>query len=155
VVTGLRIGTPYDTAVAQLRRSRIPLVTPKECQHNCLLLFDFDDKWLYKLHWAAPLGLAGRLDFRDQQLVYKSTSMGHGLCCYVTVSESASTMSTISLGNLDSSGRPMKPLVEVSPVDFSEYRKDAYSFNVACIGTMRICSTDEYLPKLNLRRSLN
>lgn len=155
VVMSLRIGTPYDTVIAQLRRARIPLVIQTKCQHDCILLFDFDDRWLYKLRWAAPLELAGRLDFRDQQLVYKSTSMGHDSCCFATVLESPSTRSTISLGNLDSSGHPTKPLVEISPVDFSGYRKDAYSFNVACIGSMRACSTDEYLAILNPLRSLH
>lgn len=155
VVTTLRIGTPYDSVVAQLRHARIPLAIPKDCQYNCILLFDFDDRWLYKLRLAAPLGLGGRLDFRDQQLVYKSTSMGHGLCCYVTVSESPSTKSTISLGNLDSYGHPTKPQVEVSPLDFSEYRNNAYSFNVACIGSMKACAVGEYLPVLERSRGQN
>jgi hypothetical protein len=145
-VMNLGIGTTYDTAIAQLRRAQIPLVLPTTCQHDCVLLFDFDDKWLYRLRWAAPLELAGRLDFRDQQLVYKSTSMGHESCCFVTVLESPLSSSTISLGNLDSSGRPAKPVVQVSPLDFSEYRKDAYSLNVACIGSIKACAVDEYLP---------
>jgi hypothetical protein len=148
-VMELRIDTNYDIVVTQLRNAQVPLVLPSDCHRECRLSFDFDDKWLYRLRLASPAEFAGRLDFQDAKLVYKSTSIGRGVCCMAVVLESAGKISRASVSNIDSSGHPLKILVNLSALDFSEYRRKAYGFNVACIGSMRACRPDEYLPTIN------
>jgi hypothetical protein len=150
VVTPLRMGAAFDLVVAQLHDANISTTClPDEPPHECILSFRFNDKWLYLLHLAPPAELIGRLDFRDDKLVYKSTAMGREMCCSAAVLESPSTISRASHGNVDSSGHPWILTVELSPLDFTEYRKQAYAFNLACIGSMRVCKTDEYLPTLH------
>src|ERR1700694_3073533 len=146
VITALQIGTPYDVAVAQLRDAMISMTLPADCHRECMLIFHFSDKWVYMLHLAPPAELVGRIDFRDEKLVYKSTAMGRDMCCSADVLESASTISRTSSNNVDSTGHPWKITVELSALDFTEYRKQAYAFNLSCIGSIRGCRTDEYLP---------
>jgi hypothetical protein len=149
VVTPLRIGTPYDLVVAQLRDADIATTCLSgDRPHECTLVFRFNNKWQYRLHLAPPAELVGQLEFRDESLVQKSTVLGRDVCCWADVLESASTTSRTT-ANVDSSGRTWKISVEVSALDFTEYRKQAYAFNLACIGSMRGCKTDEYLPTVN------
>ena len=149
VVTRLDVGTTYGVAVEQLRSEHIPLTLPSDCHHECTLLFKSDDKWLYMMHLAPPAEFVGRLDFRDEKLVYKKTAMGREMCCFAVVIESASTISRVVPGNLDSAGHPWKIDVELAASDVTQYRKKAYAFDVACIGSVRGCRTDEYLPTFN------
>ena len=152
IVAPLRIGTEYGAVVGELRRARLPFVLLDGCHPRCVLLLDVDDQWLYKLHLAAPAGFAGRLDFQNGKLTHKFTVMGvmgHGVCCFATVEESASATSGVFPGNLDSSGHPWRLRVELAASDFGECRRQAYAFNVACIGAMRACRTDEYLTTVN------
>lgn len=147
LVTPLRIGTTYEVAVAQLRDAGISVNLPTDCRSACTLLFRFDNKWQYLLYLAPPMGLSGQLDFRDEKLVSKSTTMNQSVY-RAEVAESTSRSSRTS-GDLDSSGRPRKVFVDLSALDFTEYRKRAYAFNVACIGLTRGCKTDEFLPAAN------
>ena len=150
VVTPLRMGTAFDVAVAQLHDAGVSSTClPDDIPHECKLIYRFNDKWLYILHLAPPAELAAWLTFRDDKLVYKSTAMGRDMCCSATVLESPSTISRTSHGNIDSSGHPWRITVELSALDFTEYRQQAYAFNLACIGSMRGCKTDEYLPIVN------
>lgn|GEM_PF-3101030 len=147
VVTALPIGTTYDVVRAELRYAEIPMSLPSECQQECFLVFEVDDRWLYLLHLAPPVGFSGQLSFQDQRLTDKSTSMGYGVCCGVRVSETASAISgASSSSSLDTSRHPLKIHVDIAALDFTDYRKQAYAFDVTCIGSMRGCSTDEYLP---------
>jgi hypothetical protein len=149
VVTPLRIGTAHDVVVAQLRDAGLPTsCLPSERGSECTFVFRFSNKWQYRLRLAPPAELVGQLRFRDGQLIQKTTVLGRDVCCWVDILESASTTSTIST-NVDPSGRTWKVFVQLSALDFSEYRRQAYAFNLACIGSMKGCTTEEYLPTLN------
>jgi hypothetical protein len=147
LVTSLRIGTTYDAAAAQLRDAGISPNVPTDCRSACTLLFHFDNKWQSLLHLAPPAALSGQLDFRDDKVVSKTTAMSQSTYG-AEVTESASRASRTS-GDIDSSGRPRKVFVDLSAFDFTEYRKQAYAFDLACIGSMRGCKTDEFLPTVN------
>jgi hypothetical protein len=147
LVAPLRIGTTYDGAVAQLRDARIPMTLPTDCRNACSLSFRFDNKWQSMLRLAPPTELSGQLDFRDEKLVSKSTTMNQGTY-RAEVTESTSRASRTS-GDLDSSQRPRKVFVDLSALDFTEYRKRAYAFNLACLGSIRGCETEEFLPTVN------
>ncbi len=146
VVRELRIGTTYDIAVAQLHNAKTPMTLLGECSRECSLVFRFEDKLLYALHLAPPTGFIGRLRFQDGRLVSKLTVMGRDTCCMAAVQESASEISKTLPRTVDSAGHPWKIIVGLSAADFTGYRNQAYAFNVACIGSMKGCRTDEYLP---------
>jgi len=155
VVVPLRIGTTFDATVAQLRDAGVPTTIHGDCHHECILESRFVNRWQYVLHLAPPTGLVGRIDFGNDKLVYKSTILGRDFCCSAAVTESTSTISGTS-ANVDSSGRPRKIFVDLSALDFTEYRKQAYAFNLSCIGSMRGCEPEELLPTLNdLERALS
>jgi hypothetical protein len=142
VVAPLRMGTTYGLVVTQLRNADIPVTLPSDCHEECILDIRFVNKWQYTLHLAPPTGLVGRLDFRDEKLVYKSTILGQGSIYAASVSEYPSAVSSVKL-------HQYKILVDLSPSDFTEYRKGAYAFNLACIGSVMGCKTDELLPTIN------
>jgi hypothetical protein len=152
VVKPLRIGTTHDDVAARLRNAGLPTTLSGDCHQECTLHFLVWDRWLYKLRLAPPVGLNGRLDFRNEMLVYKFTSLGQDPMVWVaTVAEKASQGSLIA-GTQDSSENIRHINVFLSASDFSEFRKKAYAFNVACIGSMRACKAVEYLPWQELER---
>ncbi len=142
VITQMRIGTTYDVAVKQLRDADISVHLPSECHHECLLDLEFVNKWQYKLHLGPPMALVGNLGFKDEKLVYKTTGLGGSNPNSASVRESTSTVSAVRV-------HQYKIAVDLSPSDFTEYRRLAYSFNLKCLGSMRQCSTDEFLPTVN------
>jgi hypothetical protein len=142
VITQMRIGTIYDLAVKQLRDANIPVDLPSDCHPECLLDLVFVNKWQYKLHLASLIALAGDLRFKDEKLVYKNTNLWGGNANSASVRESTSTVSAVRI-------HQYKILVDLSPSDFTEYRRLAYSFNLKCLGSMRQCNTDEFLPTVN------
>lgn len=143
VVTDLHMGSSYESVVQQMRAARILPVLPDDCHSECTVAFRRNDRLLYTLHLAPPADFVGRLDFRDNKLIYKSTAMGKDVCCIAAVLESSSTASEVSLSE---PAFPTKITVSVSASDFTEYRRKAYAFNLSCIGSIRGCRTDEYLP---------
>ena len=142
VITQMRIGTTYDLAVKQLRDAHIPVDLPSDCHHECLLDLEFVNKWQYKLHLAPPIALVGNLGFKEEKLVYKTTSLGGSNPYFASVRESTSTVSAVRVHQYNIA-------VDLSPSDFTEYRRLAYSFNLKCLGSMRQCNTDEFLPTVN------
>lgn len=147
LVKSVRIGTTFEVAVAQLREARISVDMPTDCHSACTLLFRFDNKWQSLLRLAPSVALSSQLNFQDDRLVSKSTTMNQGI--YRTeLTESTSRASRTS-GDVDSSGRPRKVFVDLSAVDFTEYRNQAYAFDLACIGRTRGCKTGEFLPTVN------
>jgi|SRR5579864_97036 len=157
LVIPLRIGTSYDVAAAQLRNANLPMrAASGDCHLDCSLSFLVGDKWLYKLHLAPPVGFSGRLDFRKGTLVYKSTSLGQDPMVWsATVSEGSPGFGSLVPGlhgTQDSSGNVRHLSVHLSPSDFTEYRNRSYTFNLACIGSIKPCRADEYLPTNDLRR---
>ena len=142
VITQMRIGTTYDLAVKQLHDANIPVDLPSDCHRECLLDLVFVNKWQYKLHLAPLMALGGDLRFKDEKLFYKTTGLWGGNPYSASVNESTSTVSAVRI-------HQYKILVDLSPSDFTEYRRLAYSFNLKCIGSMRRCNTDEFLPTVN------
>ncbi|MGD0415694.1 MAG: hypothetical protein ABSA80_10105 [Terriglobales bacterium] len=142
VITQMRIGTTYDLAVKQLHDANIPVDLPGDCHHECLLELVFVNKWQYKLHLAPLMALAGDLRFKDDKLVRKTTLLGGSNPYFAGVRESTSTVSAVRVHQYNIS-------VDLSPSDFTEYRRLAYSFNLKCLGSMRQCTTDEFLPTVN------
>lgn len=153
-VTPLRIGTSYDVALGELSKAGISMKQLNDCRQECALVFDVSDKWLYLLHLAAPAEFIGRLDFNNQQLIYKETAMGRGMCCFAIVNESRTTISKVSSRDLDASGHPSKINVDLAATDFTNFREMAYAYKVACIGSRRACWTDEYLPWSGLEKAI-
>lgn len=151
-VMPMRIDTPYDAAIKQLRDAGLASTQVGDCPKDCTLSFLVADKWLYKLRLALPVGFYGRLDFHNGTLVYKSTSMGQDVMVWsATVAESPSQELQVS-ANEDSLGQVRQIHVHLSPSDFTANRRTAYAFNVACIGSMRGCTAVDYLPWNELRQ---
>jgi hypothetical protein len=142
VITQMRIGTTYDLAVKQLHDANIPVDLPSDCHHECFLDLVFVNKWQYKLHLAPLIALAGDLRFKDEKLFYKTTGLWGGNPYTASVRESTSTVSAVRI-------HQYKILVDLSPSDFTEYRRLAYNFNLKCLGSIRRCNTDEFLPTVN------
>ena len=142
VITQLRIGTTYDLALQQLRDANISVDMPTDCHHECLLDLEFVNKWQYKLHLAPPIALVGNLRFKDEKLVYKTTLLGGSNPYSAGVRETISTVSAVRV-------HQYKVAVDLSPSDFTEFRRLAYSFDLKCIGSMRQCNADEFLPTVN------
>lgn len=151
LVTVLRISTTYDAAISQLGNAGLSMRTVAgDCHHDCTLNFEVGDEWLYKLHLAPPVGFNGWLEFRNGTLTSKSTSMGQDVMVWsATVSEGSPSFGSLVAGlhgTQDSSGNLRHLFINLLPADFSEYRTKAYAFNVACIGSMKACKADEFLP---------
>jgi hypothetical protein len=142
VITQMRIGTTYDLAVKQLHDANIPVDLPSDCHHECLLDLVFVNKWQYKLHLAPLIALGGDLRFKDEKLFYKTTGLWGGNPYSASVNESTSTVSAVRI-------HQYQILVDLSPSDFTEYRRLAYAFNLTCIGAMRGCKTDQLLPTID------
>lgn len=152
VVMPLPIGATYDVVAAQLHNARLPVGLSGDCYSGCRLEFLAGDKWLCRLHLAPPVALLGRLDFRNGVLVYKDTMMGQDIMVWsasVTEGEYWGPFPSGVHGTADSSGNGRHIFVHLSPSDSSEYRRKAYAFNVACIGSVRSCKAVEYLPTVN------
>jgi hypothetical protein len=146
LVMSLRIGTPYDVVAKELHDAGLPVMLSDDCHQECTLSFHVDDRWLYELHLAPSVGFNGRLDFRNEALVYKKTSMGEDVMVWTaTVMEDASLTSHAG-ENADSLGNIRRMHVFLSASDFTENRQKAYAFNVACIGSIRGCKAVDYLP---------
>ncbi len=140
VVESLPIGTPYNIAVSQLRDANISAIPSGDCQHVCGFEYRIFSRLLVKSHLVAPIGLFGQLTFSDGKLCYKRTILGGGdYGGYASVSESTSTISRIQR-------QQYLILVDLSPADFTGYRRRAYAFNLSCIASLRSCVTDELLP---------
>jgi hypothetical protein len=142
VITQMPIGTTYDLAVRQLGEANIPVNPPIDCHHDCFLNLEFTNKWQYKLRLAPPVALVGTLDFKDEKLVYKTTILGGSNPYSAGVRESTTTLSAVRV-------HQYKIAIDLSPSDFTEYRRLAYSFNLKCLGSMRQCNIDEFLPTVN------
>jgi hypothetical protein len=159
LVMPLRIGTPYDVVASQLRDAGLPVTSVGDCHQECNLRFLVGDKWLHKLRLAPAVGFYGRLDFRGATLVYKFTSMGQDIMVWsATVSEGSPPFGSLVPGihgTQDSSGNIRTLSIQLSSSDFTENRKNAYAFNLACIGSMRGCRADQYLPMAVLKRSFS
>jgi len=147
IVMPLRIGTAYEVAVPQLGAAGIPMTLPTDCRNACTLLFRFDNRWQHMLHLPPSAEFMGYLDFRDGKLVTKSTTMTQGIYA-AEVTESTGRASRTS-GDADLSGRPQKVFVDLSAIDYTDYRRQAYAFELACMGLVRGCKTDEFLPTVN------
>ena len=156
VVMPLRIGTPYHVVAAQLHDAGLRVISSGDCRQDCMLTFHADDRWLYEFHFAPSIGFNGWLNFRGATLVYKSTSMGQDVMVWsATVSEGSPPGGSLEPGvaeTQDTSGNVRHLSVHLSVSDFTENRKNAYAFNVACIGAIRVCKADEYLPTKVLKR---
>jgi len=152
VVMPMRINTPYQEVIRELRLAGVAPTQMGDCQTDCILNLTVGDEWLYKLHLAAPVGFNGRLDFKNGVLVYKSTSMGQDIMVWsATVAETPALEPRVS-SNVDSLGQIRHIHVDLSPSDFSAKRATAYAFNVACIGSIRSCTAIDYLPWNELRQ---
>jgi hypothetical protein len=147
-VAPLHIGVTNDIVVAKLRDAGIPLNLDGDCLHECTITVILSSNWEHTLHLAHSTGVISRLDFQDHKLVSKFTTMGWSTCCMVAVNETESMISETTY-NMDAAGRPLKIFVHLSPSDFTAYRKQAYTFDLGCIGSIRNCKTDEYLPYFN------
>ncbi|HZQ18065.1 MAG TPA: hypothetical protein VFA90_05035 [Terriglobales bacterium] len=155
----LRINTPNDVVASELHQAGIPIRSLGDCKQDCIMTFHVDDWQLWRLHLAPPVGFNGRLDFRHGALVYKFTSMGQDIMVWsASVAEGTPPLSTEALqtsrltGNQDSSGKLRHVIIDLVPSDFSEFRSKAYAFNVRCIGSLKPCEADEYLPTRELTR---
>lgn len=159
VVMPLRIGTPYAVVVSQLREAELPMTSRGDCHQECSLLFLVGDECLHRLRLAPAVAFYGRLDFRGGTLVYKSTSMGQDIMVWsAAVSEGSPGFGVLTPsvhGTQDSSGNLRHVSIHLSSSDFTENRKKAYTFNLACLGSMRACRADEYLPIDDLKRAFS
>jgi hypothetical protein len=160
LVMPLQIGTPYSVVATQLHNAGFHTIISGDCHRECTVNVHVDDKWLYKLHLAPSVGFNGRLDFRNDILAYKFTSMGQDVMVWsASVTEGVPPFSTEGSAessrlfeDVDLSGDIRKIFVYLSASDFTEYRKKAYAFNVACIGAIKACTADQYLPFHDLKR---
>jgi len=142
----LRVGTAYQASVAQLRDAGVRVMLPNDCERQCILSFYFGSKWRHALQFLPPpTELAGQLEFRDGRLASKLTAMRQSI--YIAeVTESVSDVSGTST-DIDSLGRLRRISIELSPLDFTQYRESAYSFSLACMGATRGCKTADFLQK--------
>jgi len=140
VIVPLRIDSTYDVVVKQLQDADILTTLPRDCHHECVIELRFSNDLQAMLHLAPPIGFLGDLDFADGKLVHKGTSLGGPN--YAAVTEDSSTVSEVKV-------HQYKIWVALSPSDFTDYRRQAYAFNLACIGSMRGCKMDELLPTIN------
>ncbi len=160
LIMPLQIGTPYSVVAPQFHSIGVPIRVSGDCHRECTVNVHADDKWLSRLHLAPAVGFNGRLDFRNDRLAYKFTSMGQDIMVWsASVTEGVPAFFTEGPAessrlseNVDSLGNIRKVFVHLSASDFTEYRKEAYSFNVACIGAIKACRADQYLPLQDLRR---
>lgn len=156
IVVPLPINAPYNAVMDQMRSAGLAITLTGDCSRDCSLSFLVGDEWLYKLHLAPPMGFSGRLDFRNGLLVYKRTGMGQDVMVWsAEVSEGTPPFGVLTPGlhgTQDSSGNVRHLFVSLSPADSAEYREKAYAFNLTCIGSIRGCKADKYLPLGDLRR---
>jgi len=154
VVMPLRIGTPYNVVAAQLRNAGLHVTLPDSCSDKCRTHFSVDDKWLRTFHFARAAKFFGSLEFRDTNLVSKSTGTECETGYRALVTEAESMESGKVLG-FDSSGRLLGVMVYLPASDFTESRTNAYSFNLRCVGASKACRDDEYLPRSSSISLLN
>ncbi|HJT70059.1 MAG TPA: hypothetical protein VJ731_07665 [Terriglobales bacterium] len=158
-VAPLRVNTAHNVVAADLRSAGIPMEQSGDCNQGCIMTFHVDDRSLWKLHLAPPVGFNGRLDFRNGALVYKFTSMGQDIMVWsASVSEGTPGLSVEPLqssslhANQNSSGKRRQIFVHLLPSDFSDFRTRAYAFNIGCIGSLKPCEAEDYLPTRELER---
>jgi hypothetical protein len=139
----LRIGSTYDIVVRQLRDADIPTTLPSECHTECGIELRFLNTLQTGLHLAPPTALVGDLSFRDGKLVQKTTVLGGHNPYLASVSEYSGAVSEVRK-------HQNQVIVSLAPSDFTDFRRQAYAFNLMCIGSMKGCTTDEYLPTVNV-----
>jgi len=141
VIVPLHIGSTYDDTVAQLHNANIPATClPSAPRNECAIELQFSNDLQAMLHLAPPIGFLGDLHFVDGKLVHKGTSLGWVERVAVTEDTSAPSMVSVHQNKI---------WVALSPSDFTEYRKKAYSFNLMCIGALKACTLEELLPTIN------
>lgn len=140
VIVPLRIGSTYEVVVRQLQDADIPMTLPRDCPHECVIELRFSNELQATLHLAPPIGFLGDLHFVDGKLVHKGTSLGWADQVSVTEDTLAPPMVSV---------HQYKIWIALSPSDFTDYRRQAYAFNLACIGSIRGCKADELLPTIN------
>lgn len=153
VIIPLRIGTSYDVVVAQLRNAGIAVTLPDGCIRKCGITFSVDDRWVHRLHLAPLTRMLGILEFGNQKLLSKLTAIeSDNMRAWAQEAYSLEPRKTLGF---DSSGRLSGVIVYLPESDFSQNRTDAYAFNLSCIGSIKGCRADEYLPRSSSISLLN
>jgi hypothetical protein len=151
-VRPLRIGATYESIAKQMSDADLPAkLSSTDCQidgisKNCVGKL-FDDKWMTRFHLAPASGIFITLYFEDGKLSSKLMTIvantNDGVGDFASVTENATVASEIFLHDRH------KLSVHLSAMDFSGFRTNAYDLNVSCIGSIKGCTADQYLPAIS------